>query len=187
MFRLSELPNALPDEELVFLLRRHQITNLWLYFSGTQVLALPFISYWYINTFQPLLWDSQPLMTILVLLGSIFFLFAWLFIFQAFLDFYLDMWIVTNRRILNIEQKGMFSRTISEVRLYRIQDVTATVSGLFHTIFDFGDIEIQTAGEHERFLFEDLPRPNVVTKKILELSEVDRRSELGEAVEEFKS
>ena len=186
MFDLDHLPNALPDEKLVYFLRRHWIARLFLYLAFFVILVAPFVTIWYLNTFQPgLLSPDQPMGIILVLGGSIFFLFAWLFLFQNYMDYHLDIWVVTNRRILNTEQTGLFGRTVSELRLYRIQDVTATVHGMLHTFFDFGDVEIQTAGEKERFRFEEVPEPNIVAKAILDLSEIDRREHLDEAVEEF--
>ncbi len=185
MFDAKHLPNPIPDEHIVYFLRRHTITILPLFTGFAALLALPFFLYWYLTNFQPQLFDEQTIPTLLVLGGSAFFLFAWLFLFQNFVDYYLDIWIVTDRRILSIEQVGLFSRTVSELRLYRIQDVTATVNGVLHTIFNYGDVEIQTAGEKVRFLFEEVPFPNKIAKTILELSEVDRREHLDEAVEDF--
>ena len=101
------------------------------------------------------------------------------------MDYYLDVWIVTTKRVLNIEQTGLFARVVSELRLYRVQDVTSTVKGVVETLFDFGDVEIQTAGEKTRFLFEEIPHPNRISKSILELSEIERREQLDEAVSEF--
>jgi len=123
-------------------------------------------------------------MPIVVLIGSLFFLFGWLILFQMFMDYYLDVWIVTTRRILSIEQTGLFSRVVSELRLYRVQDVTATVNGLFHTLLNYGELEIQTAGEKTHFVFEEIPHPMNISKSILELAEEDRRKHLDEAMEE---
>lgn len=185
MIDLAHLPNPIPDEKLVFLLRRHPMTMLPLALVTLVLLASPFGAGWYIQTFQPDLPQNQSVFLPLVLIGSIFFLFAWLFLFQYFMDYYLDTWIVTSRRIINIEQSGLFHRTMSELRLYRVQDVTASINGLWATIFNYGEVEVQTAGEKLRFTFEQVRHPNDVSKAILELSETDRREQLDVAVEEF--
>ncbi len=185
MLSLEHLPNAIPEEKLVYFLRRHPITLLSLVIGYLLLIGSPFLILAYFRTFQPDLLSNPSFQALLVFGGSAFFLFAWLFLFQLFLDYYLDSWIVTNRRILNIEQTGLFGRTVSELRLYRIQDVTATVNGFVKTLFNYGEVEIQTAGEHEHFMFEEIGKPNEVAKTILELSEVDRRDHLDEAVEEF--
>ncbi len=185
MIDLRHLPNPVPDEKLIFLLRRHPITVLPLAIVTLVLLASPFGINWYVQTYRPDILETPSIMAPAVLLGSTFFLFAWLFLFQYFMDYYLDTWIVTTRRIINIEQSGLFHRTMSELRLYRIQDVTAAVNGFWATIFNYGEVEIQTAGEKQRFLFEQVSDPNNISKVIIELSEADRREHLDEAVEEF--
>ncbi len=185
MIDLRHLPNPVPDEKLIFLLRRHPITVLPLAIVTLVLLASPFGIDWYVQTYRPDILETPSVLAPAILLGSIFFLFAWLFLFQYFMDYYLDTWIVTTRRIINIEQSGLFHRTMSELRLYRIQDVTAAVNGFWATIFNYGEVEIQTAGEKQRFLFEQVSDPNNISKVIIELSEADRREHLDEAVEEF--
>ncbi|MBP6945314.1 PH domain-containing protein [Patescibacteria group bacterium] len=185
MIDLRHLPNPVADEKLVFLLRRHPITVLPLAIVTLVLLASPFGINWYVQTYRPDILETPSIMAPAVLLGSTFFLFAWLFLFQYFMDYYLDTWIVTTRRIINIEQSGLFHRTMSELRLYRIQDVTAAVNGFWATIFNYGEVEIQTAGEKQRFLFEQVSDPNNISKVVIELSEADRRDHLDEAVEEF--
>lgn len=185
MLRLNHLPNAIPDETIVHVLHRHPLTIFWLAMGYVLFLGcIPFL-FWYLPLYQAELVADPVLMPLIVLGGSAFFLFAWLFLFQNFMDYYLDVWIVTNKRILNIEQTGLFTRIVSELRLYRVQDVTSTVKGIAETLFDYGNVEIQTAGEKTRFLFEQIPHPNSVSKSILELSEVERREQLDEAVSEF--
>jgi len=185
MISLNRLPNAVPDEQVVHVLRSHPVTLWWL-FVGIAILFLAPVGIWYtLSAFEPAVLADQNVATLILLGGSVFFLFAWLFLFQNYLDYLLDIWIVTNKRILNIEQTGLFSRTVSELRLYRIQDVTSSVNGLIPTVFDFGNVEIQTAGEKEHFVFEQIPHPTAVSKSILELSELDRKEHLDEAVEEF--
>ncbi len=185
MMDLHHLPNQLPNEELVYFLRRHPITLTSLFFTFAIVLATPIALAWYIFSFEPTWWQSTTGQPLAVLLASAIFLFAWLFLYQQYLDYYLDSWIVTTKRILNIEQTGLFSRTVSELRLYRVQDVTATVNGLLPTMLNYGNVEIQSAGAKVRIVFEEIPRPNDIAKRVLELSERERREQLDTAVEEF--
>lgn len=185
MLDLHNLPNPVPNEEVVFFLRRHPITLLGLFFGFFFLMIAPFAIWSILATFQPEVLEDPVSFTLLLMGGSAFFLFAWLFLFQAFLDYYLDTWIVTTKRILNIEQTGLFGRTVSELRLYRIQDVTAVVNGISNTFFNYGEVEIQTAGEKEHFVFEQVSNPNNISKVILELSEKDRSEHLEDAVEDF--
>ena len=60
---------------------------------------------------------------------------------------------------------------MAEQRLYRIQDVTSEVKGVLPTIFKYGNIYIQTAGEIERFIFEQIPNPDQIRDYIIKLAE----------------
>jgi len=79
-----------------------------------------------------------------------------LFLFLFWMDYFLDMWIVTTERIIDVTQEGLFNRTISEIPLSHIQDITIEVRGIIETFLKFGTMRIQTAGERE-FLIEDTP------------------------------
>jgi uncharacterized membrane protein YdbT with pleckstrin-like domain len=185
MIDLNRLPNAVPDEHVVHVLRRHPITLWWLYLGIFFLAVGPFAIWFMLSAFSPDILTDQSLLTLILLGGSAFYLLCMLFLFQNFVDYYLDIWIVTNKRVLDIEQVGLFSRTVSAVRLYRIQDVSSSVNGFINTLFDFGDMQIQTAGEKEHFVFEQIPHPARISKSILDLAEVDRKQQLDEAVEEF--
>lgn len=89
----------------------------------------------------------------------------------GFVDFYLDVYIITDRRIVDIAQNGLFKREIAELNLRQIQDVNATVNGFASTLLHFGDVQIQTAAEMPNFIFRSIPHPYEVSKKILDLHE----------------
>ena len=95
----------------------------------------------------------------------------------GFVNYYLDVYIVTNKRIVDIKQNGFFRREIAELHLHQVQDVEARVEGFFKTLMHFGTIYIQTAGERENFVFEDVPHPYTLAKQIVELHEAQIESE----------
>jgi len=185
MLSLHHLPGSNLQESKIYTLRAHIVTTLPLMLSGVLVFALPVIGYVGFDLFNPAILQDPGYRTLFVLGASIFFLFGFLFVFQTFIDYWLDVFIVTDKRILDIEQNGLFNRTVSELRMYRIQDVTAEIKGFTRTIFNFGNVYIQTAAEKERFDFVNISHPNDVAKMILELAEQDRKDHLDEAVEEF--
>jgi len=90
----------------------------------------------------------------------------WVVFAMLWTDYYLDVWYVTNYRIIDVEQKGLFSRSMSSFRFDQIQDVTVSVSGLLATLIDFGTIEIRTASE-ETFKFKDVSYPNLLRETIV--------------------
>lgn len=122
--------------------------------------------------------------TIAFLIGSIYYLFLWLLFLNQWIDYYLDIWIVTDKRILNVEQRGLFSRTVSELHISKIQDVTSIVNGKIQTFLDFGNVDVQTAGEQKRFMFEMVPHPRQVAKMIMDLHHEAEKQEIREVRKE---
>ncbi len=104
-----------------------------------------------------------------IILTSLWLIFVWVTFFVIWTDYYLDILIVTDKRIIDIEQKGLFSREVSTFRLDRIQDITTEVHGLIATLIDFGNVHIQTAGEKREFIAKGIPEPAKVKKQILDV------------------
>ena len=119
--------------------------------------------------------EGSPTAVLIVLSASSYYLFIWLFFFHHWIDYYLDVWVVTDQRIVNIEQNGLFSRTIAEVNIEKIQDVTSEAKGKLATLLKFGDVHIQTAAEEKRFIFSEVPNPREVAKTITELHRAAER------------
>jgi len=155
-----------PNERVVLRLHRHPII---LFFSSLPFLALlvlPIALYVIGSYLQALPTLETSIVALVVLLFSLYFFYIILFLFYNYFDFILDVWVVTDSRIINIEQKALFVREASELDIDRIQDVTAEVRGMLPTIFGYGDIYIQTAGEKERFVFRTVQHPYETVKII---------------------
>lgn len=110
-------------------------------------------------------------------------------LFHIFADYYLDVWIITNRRIIGILQRGFFSREINSFRLERFQNVQTDVHGFFPTIFNYGEIHIETAGQHHEVVMYTVPNPkkirDVLMKFVAEVHErgVDRLQDGPKTIE----
>jgi hypothetical protein len=116
---------------------------------------------------------------------NLFLIFIWMTFFVIWIDFYFDVWIITNERIVNINQKGLFSRVVSELELENIQDITTEVYGMIPTFFNYGNLYVQTAAERERFLFRNVPDPYRIKDEIMNLQnefEKQEGRELGNLI-----
>ena len=166
-------------EKKVFCLRRHIITFLPAIFLYALALAIPVgiaIYFGMGNGKNILATDFSPL---LILLGGIYVLSVTLFFFAYFIDFYLDVLFVTNDRLVDMEQCNLFARTVSEVDLYRIQDITSEVKGISAHLFDYGNLTIQTAGVSQKFKLQNIPHPHRLRQQILDLADADRKYHQG--------
>lgn len=107
--------------------------------------------------------------------SGIFCLFAIVFSVIAFIDFYFDVQIVTDRRIIDVNQNRLFDRQLSELNLEDVEDVSIQISGALPTLFNYGDVVIQTAGERMNFHFQKVPRPREIASIISDLAEQVKR------------
>ena len=108
-------------------------------------------------------------------------IFLWMFSFFIWIDAWFDVWIVTNRRVINIEQRGLFVREISELEMAKVQDVTSEVIGILPSVLNYGNVYIQTAGEQEHFEFHQVPDPSGVKDMI---TNIIHAQEDNESIEE---
>lgn len=179
---IRQLFSQKPGEKLEFSLRRHPIVFLGPIAVFLILAALPFAARAIFLSGGPLV--LHPFLDIgLKLLISIYYLGIWIFFFSQFTDYYLDINIVTNDRIIDINQKGLFGRSIAELDLTRVQDVHSEIKGIIPTLLNYGSVEIQTAANEENFHFEQVPHPHKVRQRVLELAALDRKREAREIME----
>lgn len=157
------------NEEIFSVIHRHWF-NIFIHFLIILIFSFLLIaSFLFLPALFPDIITSQNV-RFFVFVENTFFIFVWLFGFLTWIDYYFDVWVITSERIVNIEQKGLFVRQISELGLTRVQDVTATVEGVIPTVLNFGDVYVQTAGEEERFIFRQVPDPYRIKDIIMQLS-----------------
>ena len=172
---LSYLIKQKSYERVEYVLRRHWITFVPIGLLFLVLLAVPVAVYGMIAFLFPTIFTGPTLFPLSVLLASAYYLGVYLFFYAQFVDYYLDLWIVTNDRIVDIEQFGLFSRTISELDLFQIQDVTTDVHGFFATFFHYGDVSVKTASANINIVFRNVPNPNKIREALVRLSDEDRR------------
>jgi len=81
--------------------------------------------------------------------------------------------------LVDVRQISLFARTIAEVDLFQIQDVSSEVHGIFHSVFNYGDVYLQTAGPVPKFVLYNVPNPDKLRQAILELASEDKKFHLG--------
>ncbi len=174
------------SEEIHLFMRRHFITNLpWMIFSVI-LLLLPLLSGFFIGgSISDTLHISANTFIILILFYYV--VVFGLFILTSFINWYFNVYIVTNSRIVDVDFISILYREVSSTRLNLIQDVTVKTGGVLRAIFDYGDVFIQTAGTEVNFDFHAVPHPQEVAREIEKLMAKNRKkegvSDLEEAIE----
>lgn len=150
------------DERIILFLRRHPITNIGWILLSLLMFAAPMV----LNRF-PLLSFLPESYRFVAVLGWC--LIAVAFTFEKFLDWFFSVYVVTDERIFDVDFVNLIYREISEANIDQIQDVTTAMGGVIRTLFNYGDIFIQTASEIPRIEFEAVPHPDQVAKILREL------------------
>ena len=97
---------------------------------------------------------------------------------RFFHNFYLSLQLVTNDRIIDIDQKGIFKREVNELAISNIQDVTYKQNGIVQSLLGFGEVIIKTSSVElgstaentvGGFVFENCPEPARVAGIISDL------------------
>jgi hypothetical protein len=164
------------DEQILLVLHRYWFDILSQFFLIFGMLFLLVGSFASLPALFPNLRGSH-FENLFYFLENLFFIFIWIVSFLIWIDYYFDIWIVTDRRIVNIEQKALFSRCISELELEKVQDITTNVHGMIPTFLNYGDLQVQTAAEQEKFLFHNIPDPYSVKDLIMNLQKKQEKEE----------
>ncbi len=155
-------------EEIVFLLRRHWVTNVGWLLRSLLLLFVPLVVVFLFREESLTFLAAWPVnFEVLVLL--LWYLLVLGYTLEAFLTWYFNVYIVTSRRVVDIDFWGLFYKNVSETPISNVQDVTYTMSGVVQTVFNYGTICIQTAAEQREFEFEDIPNPGYVHDRLTDL------------------
>src|SRR3989338_879691 len=103
MLSIYRLPNKLPDEKVVKVLHRDYFILFKKVLFFILLAVLPFVFFRIMMLSFPALLNTLLSYSLVLLGSSAYYLFIWLFLFFSFIDFYLDVWIVTSKRIINVE------------------------------------------------------------------------------------
>lgn len=163
------VPGSEKENDIIIFARRH-----WVSFAGQIVMSIglliiPIVIFITAKIYLPRIF-SGIFLNFLVLFGSAYYLVICTFIYGAWISYYYDIYIVTKELVVDIVQGGFFNRKISQLSMLRVQDVSSSIKGVFPTMFAYGDVLIETAGEKaETFLLKAVPNPQQFSAKVLEI------------------
>ena len=153
-------------ETIELLLRRHFVTNVPWILGSLILIILPI--------FFPILFANPPFpmpsSNIVALLVTTYYTFIFGFVLLNFTLWYFHTGIVTNLRVIDTDITGILFRVVSEAKNEDIQDVTYTQIGFIRSLFNFGDVSVQTSGSVQNIEFDRVPKPSIVARIIGELS-----------------
>lgn len=171
----EEISHLIPikEGEEVYLITRQHIIFFFLktflaavaifliFLMGTVIAALPTPEF-FVNVFWAI---GYFLIGIIVLIYSV-----------QFHNYYLSKQILTDSRIVDYDQRGLFKAEVNETFLTNIENINFVQKTIWQTLFQFGSVDVQTAGQKTELstsgvVFENVPNPKQVVDLISKLSQ----------------
>lgn len=122
-----------PDERVVSVYRRYGLTYVGAMIVAFILLLLPF--------FLVTLLFSYGMFGVIGFFALL--LFAVLYSLKKVILWYDNVFVVTNLRVIDIDQRGFFDRSVSGFTYANIQDVAYRIKGVLATLFHVGTITIR--------------------------------------------
>jgi len=165
------------SEEVLQIVRKHWFIIVVELFGIFVMVLLPFIMFlvYFIVPAEslPLTFHPEDHIPLIAYGIIVWLLFSIMTGFMIWTHYYLDLWIITDRRIIVIDQVQFFNRKVSSFRLERLQDIKITMNGILATFLNFGSIQAQTAGAAEmNFKTSGLPEPRELQAVIQKATDI---------------
>jgi len=145
-------------EDVVQIVRRHPATMFPMVGGGAAVILLDFffIAWWFKHQWGAIAFSVMALLGILFIIRGVY---IWSN----------NILAVTNKRVIDIDQRGFFERNVAETTYDKVQDVRYTIRGFWPTILRFGTIVVQTAGSTTNLELDAVQRPVDLQRLITDL------------------
>lgn len=178
MFRLQDVLQLKDTEEVRWLTRRHAATLFPSLVPAFLLIVLPFF---FLFPLFSLGWLGVLMFSASVLSGLGIAA-------RALLIWDADVFIVTNLRVVDVDQSGLFARKVTEAPLATVQDCSWQRKGVLETVFRMGSVRVQTAGTAADLEAVRIPAPESVHEIINDQRQGtrSRRVETGGATRSAK-
>ncbi|TSC87870.1 MAG: Uncharacterized protein G01um10147_373 [Microgenomates group bacterium Gr01-1014_7] len=153
-------------EKILLLLRAHPITNLKWIIPAILLILVPFFIP---ATFSLVNFDLPEIPQAFAIVFLIInYLLVLTTVFEGFLFWYFNVYIVTDKNIIDVDFHSILFKNIDVAPLRNIEDTSSSMGGILNSIFHFGHVFIQTAGTSRNIDFIDVPKPHAVADFILD-------------------
>lgn len=147
------------QENIVHIARKHGGAYFLHWFFSFILITVPFFAMFWLFRHD---WWGQAIFFVL-LGGGILFLFRTIFLWKR------NSAIITTHRVVDVDQRGIFDKTVSEILYDELDYASGQIKGVFGTIFRYGDLIIQNEGGNMRIILEKIKQPVQVQQQINKL------------------
>lgn len=149
-------------------LRRHLITNLPWILKALLFMSVPII-FEILNNYGLISITFLTTTQQIIIGGFYYFAVFSAYIFVNYITWFYNISLVTNERVVDIDFSNIVFEDVSATKLSQVEDVHYSQVGLSRSVFDYGDVLVQTAATTNEFQFNSVPHPEKIIKIINDL------------------
>lgn len=165
------------DEQVLLVVHKHWASLL----SEVALTLVPgLIILWLLFLFRglPLTLADASVHAVITLLVPFCFLTLWTILAIQWTNYYLDMFVVTDQRIIYTTQMNFTERGTTQWSVHDVSHVSVHFGGLFESFFNYGSIQIEGREENTGANITGIPDPEYIAAVILKQD--DRYGQLKE-------
>ena len=148
------------DEEVVAEVHRHWLPLVEYSITIALLAILPFVAKSMLGSVSDKISDAFTHYSAQIfVLESAWILGLWMSFAVAWTNHYLDVLIITTKRVIDIDQISLFKRDVAELRINDIEDIRVEVPGFLASWLKFGTLELQTAAASKSFIMHNVIHP----------------------------
>lgn len=145
------------DEKILLLLRASFVVNTaWIFFSFIFALIPPLI-FIFSGNLSPF-FSFLPDRFVNIAL-TFYYLVILNYAFVNLITWFFNIFIVTGKRVIDIDFSDLVYHNVAVTKLNLVEDVNYTQIGFIRSLFNYGDLFVQTAGELKNFEAKSVPKP----------------------------
>lgn len=157
-----------PDEEIILVLKPHWITNVSWILTVVVLLTMPL----FIPLFYPLLQQFTayvPVQFSFTILLT-YYLCVLLYAMTKLTTWFYNVFIITQKRIVDVDFSDVIYHDVAITKLEEVEDVHYSQAGVLPSLFDYGDVNIQTQADKANFEAVKVPDPAGAAHLIVKLT-----------------
>ncbi len=158
MFEQKLLKNLKEEENVIEIVRKYPLV-----FAAPTIVSILFIIIPFFLMYPLFRWSNWGVVVFFVLVGI-----GILLALRVFVIYSYNVFMITNERIIDIDQRGLFDRTVSEITYDKIQDVSFRRKGVLQTVLHYGNVIVQTASSQVNIELNGVKNPEYVQQVIVE-------------------
>lgn len=156
------------DEELICQVNKHPIGSVFIWLTALFIFLVIMVVTFIVLNFSSSVTDQFPAFRTFALLA------LGLLSFFVLVGGYIADWvyrrsvlIVTSEKLVQLLQRNVLDRKISQLSIGDVQDVTVMQRGVMSRVFNYGTMIVETAGEQQNYTFNFVPYPFEYSQEIV--------------------